>query len=233
MKNLNILGIIPARGGSKGIPRKNIKILNGKPLIVHTIEQALLSNLNSVIVTTDDQEIINIAQKAGVDVPFVRPKELSNDFSLSIDVTIHALLKMQEIHNTKYDAIMLLQPTAPFRESIDINNCIDLLNSNNQVDSVISVVDVEAYHPARMKYIENGFLIDPLFCEKIENQNRQDLEPMYIRNGAIYLTRKNVLLNRSYKGDKSLAYVMPKNRSINIDTNFDFQLAEWLKRDII
>jgi CMP-N-acetylneuraminic acid synthetase len=228
MRSLNILGIIPARGGSKGVPRKNIKELNGKPLIKYTINEALISNLTDVIVTTDDFDIMKVAKESGVKAPFTRPKELANDNSLSIDVTIHALLKMEEIENVKYDAIMLLQPTAPFRECIDINNCIELLNSNKDIDSVISVVDVEAYHPARMKFINNGFLIDPIFCEKIENQNRQELESMYIRNGAIYLTRRDTLLKKSYKGKKSMAYIMPKSRSINIDTKDDFQLAEWL-----
>ena len=107
-----------------------------------------------------------------------------------------------------------------------------MINSND-ADSVISVVDVEGHHPARMKYIKDGILIDPPYCEKVENQNRQELDKMYIRNGAIYLTKSDVILNRSYKGNKCMALLMPNSRSINIDTETDFKLAEWtLKNDI-
>ncbi len=225
---MKILGIIPARGGSKGVPGKNIKLLAGKPLIHYSIEAAIQSGLLDVIVSTDDQSIIDSAKEAGAKVPFIRPQELATDTAQSIDVAIHALLQMERIENVQYDTIMLLQPTAPFRQASDIVACVDLLNSHQEADSVISVVDVNAHHPARMKFIEHGFLIDPPFCETYENQNRQELTPMYIRNGAIYLTRRNTILKKSYKGDKCLAYVMPEMRSANIDTLHDFELAEWM-----
>ena len=230
---MNILGIIPARGGSKGVIGKNQKSLCGKPLIQYTIEAALKSNLSEVIVSTDDRDIASIATNLGVDVPFMRPPEYSSDTAQSIDVAIHALEFMQEKNAQRYDAIMLLQPTSPFRRFEDINNAIDLLNNSSDADSVISVVDVEGHHPARMKYIKHGILIDPPFCEKVENQNRQELDKMYIRNGAVYLTKSDVILNRSYKGNKCMALLMPNSRSLNIDTETDFKLAEWtLKNDI-
>lgn len=224
---MKILGIIPARGGSKGIPGKNIKPLAGKPLIAFTIEVASQSALSDVIVTTDDADIMEIAIQYGAKVPFIRPAELASDTSKSIDVSLHAMHAMEALDNSIYDAIMLLQPTAPFRTMEDINACIALLNNNVNADSVISVVDVKAHHPARMKFLENGMLIDPPFCEAYENQNRQELQAMYIRNGAIYLTRRETLLQHSYKGAKCLAYVMPEIRSANIDTLHDFELAEW------
>lgn len=224
---MRILGIIPARGGSKGVKGKNIKELCGKPLIAYTIESALKSNLSQIIVSTDDIKIKEISEKFGANVPFLRPDNLSDDSSSSLDVAIHALKYMEEINSFKYDAIMLLQPTSPFRDSEDINKCIKLMEENNEVDSVISVVDVGSNHPARMKYISNNLLIDPAFCEIKENQNRQELEPMYIRNGVIYLTKSESIKKRSFKGKKSFAYIMTNSKSINIDTQFDFDLCEW------
>lgn len=224
---MKILGIIPARGGSKGVPGKNIKILAGKPLIVHTIEAALSSDLTKIIVTTDDREIAAVAKGAGADVPFNRPAELASDTAKSLDVAIHALHAL-EVADGNYDAVMLLQPTTPFRTVEDINAAIRLLNKNPDADSVISVVNVQAHHPARMKYLKAGRLIDPPFAEAYENQNRQELEPMYIRNGAIYLTKRNVLLNKSYKGKVCIGLIMPEERSVNIDTLQDFKYAEWI-----
>jgi CMP-N,N'-diacetyllegionaminic acid synthase len=225
---MNVLGIIPARGGSKGIERKNISILGGRPLIAHTIEEALKSNLDSVIVSTEDDEIADTALRYGALVPFKRPMELALDTSNSIDVAIHGLKEMERLQNKTYEAVMYLQPTTPFRSSQDINDSIDLLHNNEKVDSVISVVDVKSNHPARMKYIEEGYLIDPDFCEIVENQNRQELRSMYIRNGAIYLTRRNSLLNKSFKGKTSLAHVMSYYDSINIDSPNDYEFAKWI-----
>lgn len=230
---MNILGIIPARGGSKGVIGKNQKMLSDKPLIQYTIETALQSNLSDVIVSTDDENIAAISRALGIKVPFIRPTEFASDNAESIDVAIHALNFMENLIKKSIDAIMLLQPTTPFRSIDDINNAIKLLSQHKDADSVISVVDVEGHHPARMKFINDGVLIDPVFCEKVENQNRQELDKMYIRNGAIYLTKSDVILNRSYKGNKCMALLMPNSRSINIDTETDFKLAEWtLKNDI-
>lgn len=224
---MRILGVIPARGGSKGVPHKNIRPLAGKPLIVHTIEAARASRLSKVIVSTDDESIAEVARRAGALVPFVRPADLASDSAKSMDVAIHALKTMEAEDAIQYDAVMLLQPTTPFRSVEDINNAIDKLSVNPEADSVISVVDVEGHHPARMKYIEDGRLVDPPFVEAYENQNRQELRPMFIRNGAVYLTRRETLLQRSYKGKVSLALIMPGELSINIDTLRDFDLAEW------
>ena len=227
---MKILGVIPARGGSKGIPGKNIKMIAGKPLVVYTIEAALKSILNRIILSTDDPEIAELSGKYGLPVPFKRPAELASDTAKSIEVAKHALMIAEQEDGTIYDAIMLLQPTTPFRSFSDINEAIRLLNDDHSADSVISVVAVGGNHPARMKYIKDGILIDPPFCESYENQNRQELRPMFIRNGAIYLTRRNILLNDSYKGNKSLALVMPVERSVNIATQFDFEYAEWIHK---
>lgn len=224
---MKILGIIPARGGSKGVPGKNIKPLNGKELIAYTIETALQSKLDDVIVSTDDVNIKNVALKYGALVPFIRPAELASDKAASIPVAIHGLQEMEKLNNTTYDAIMLLQPTTPFRSVDDINQSIETLIESGS-DSVISVKDVQANHPARMKYLVGNQLMDPPFCEEYENQNRQELETYYIRNGAIYLTRRDVLLGGSYKGKDCRAHIMPDERSVNIDNLMDFEYAEWL-----
>ena len=224
---MSVLGIIPARGGSKGIHKKNIKLLGNKPLIAYTIEAGKKSKIDELIVSTDDGEIAELSKKLGVKVPFLRPKGLSNDFSNSIDVAIHGLKEMEKITNSFFDYVIYLQPTTPFRNSRDINNCLDIINENKNINSVISVVNVGSYHPARMKYIEKNLLIDPDFCETKENQNRQELIPMFIRNGAIYLTKRETLFSRSFKGISSYAYEMPHERSINIDTHHDLDYASW------
>ena len=223
------LAIIPARGGSKGVPRKNIKDLSGKPLIAWTIESALqVEGIDKLIVSTDDQEIKNVALKWGAEVPFTRPEELAGDKAKAIPVLQHAVTFLEE-QGQSFDAVMMLQPTSPMRLAKDIEACLGMMQADQSCTSVISVTGVGEYHPARMKYLEKGVLVDPPFCESYENQPRQELEPMYIRSGAIYLVRRKVLMEEhSLKGRRSLGYVMPKERSVNIDAPFDFELAEWL-----
>lgn len=224
---MKVLGVIVARGGSKGIPGKNLKEINGKPLIQYSIEAAQNSkNLTDFIVSTDGEDILEFAKSIGANAPFVRSNDLSDDVISPMYAVLHAK-KFMESQGKEYDAIMMLQPTAPFRASEDIDGAISLLESTKS-DSVISVVDVESYHPARMKFLEGDRLVDPPFCEAYENQRRQELTPMYIRNGAIYLTRKHILESESFKGKDCRAWVMPWYRSVNLDTIEDILYAEWL-----
>lgn len=224
---MKVLGIIPARGGSKGVIDKNIKLCNGIPLINYTINAALNSNLHDVIVSTDSERIATIAREASAKVPFIRDSSLAQDSSKSIDVVIDALLRYEKLSGVSFDAVMLLQPTCPLRELKHINESIDLLGDG--IDSVISVVDVDGNHPARMKKIDqDGFLVDTFFSEVVENQPRQELERFVIRNGAIYLSRRDVVLSGGFKGLKSLAYEMSPFNSINIDNILDFKFAEFL-----
>lgn len=219
---MNVLGLIPARAGSKSIPKKNLVDLGGRPLIAWTIEAAMNSSLSRVIVSTDSNEIAAVSKSFGTEVPFMRPEEISKDDSLSIDVVIHALDMLKE----EFDSVMLLQPTSPFRSVSDINNAVQLLA---EADSVISVEAVEGMHPARMKFINtDGYLVDPVFAEEVENMPRQQLAPLYIRNGAIYLTKTDSISQRTFKGMKSKALIMPSLRSTNIDTEFDLQIARAL-----
>lgn len=228
----NVLGVIPARGGSKGVPRKNLIHLLNKPLIEYTIKEALDSHhLDKVIVSTDDEEIAEISKSLGAEVPFVRPAELATDSALSIDVVIHALKTMGELDQKKYQIIVMLQPTTPFRTSNDIDNGIELLLRGG-VDSVISVVNVGAHHPLRMKrIIHDGWLINYIEQGKEDMRPRQELPPVYIRNGSLYITWRNVILSGSFVGTNCKAYIMPPERSVNIDTKFDIILAEYLLKE--
>jgi CMP-N,N'-diacetyllegionaminic acid synthase len=225
---MRVLGVIPARGGSKSVPRKNIRELAGKPLIAWTIEAAKSSRLTRVIVSTDDHEIAETAARWGADVPFTRPAELATDSARAIPVLQDALRFCEE-HGERYDALMMLQPTSPMRLAYDIDRALATMEEDPRCTSVISVVPVGEFHPARMKYLQDGLLVDPPFCEAYENQPRQELVPMYIRNGAIYLVKTATLMkDGSLKGSRCLALVLPRNRSVNIDSPFDFDLASWL-----
>jgi len=224
---MKVLGLIPARGGSKGVPGKNLRRVSGMTLVEWTARSALTSSLDRLVISTDSQEIADEARRVGVDVPFIRPNELAQDSSLTIDVVQHALDELKG----DWDAVMILQPTSPFRTASDIDTCIEML-ADSAADSVISVTPVGDHHPARMKFIENGFLIDPPFSEDVEGRPRQSLQSLFLRNGAIYLTRTEVVNGGSIKGASSMAYVMPEERSANIDTEFDLMVAEAISTSI-
>jgi CMP-N,N'-diacetyllegionaminic acid synthase len=227
-EKLKILGVIVARGGSTGVPRKNLKKINDIPLIGYTFNAVKKSSLlTDTILSTDSEEIQEFALQSDIDTPFIRPSRLANDVISPMYSVLHALDFMEK-KGKHYDAVMMLQPTAPFRTDKDIDGAIILLE-NSLADSVISVVDVGANHPARMKYLDGDRLLDPPFCEEYENQRRQELKQMFIRNGAIYLTKTSVLKKESFKGNDCRAWVMPWNRSINIDTFEDFIYANWIQ----
>jgi len=224
----NILGIIPARSGSKGIPGKNVIPLNGRPLISYTIDAGINAKLlTDLIVSTDSEEIKLVSEKFGAKVPFVRPMELASDSALAIPTIQHAVDAYEKIVGYKYDYIIMLQPTAPLRASYDIDNALKMLIDSN-ADSIISVVDVDNYHPAKMKVISGDFLFD--FQETSqENPPRQSLPRVYIVNGAIYATKRDVFMTlNTFKGDTCLHYIMPDERSVNIDKYADLFLAEYI-----
>ena len=228
-KGKNILGLIPARGGSKGLPRKNIKLLLGKPLIAWTIEQALASKyLDRVIVSTDDKEILDISKKYGAEVPFMRPKELAMDNVKGIDVVLHAIVSLKEDDRRKqYDLIMLLQPTSPLRKSVDIDKAIEFLFLK-KAKAIVSVCEVD-HHPLWANTLPEDGCMKDFIRQEIMNKNRQELSVLYRLNGAIYLAYCNYLKKyRSFIGEKTFAYVMPRERSIDIDNEVDLSLAEVL-----
>ena len=220
------VGIIPARGGSKGVPRKNMRQLGGMPLIQYTIEAARASRLSDFVISTDDAEITAIAQMQGCTV-IQRPAELATDSTAMIPVVIHAVQTLVNA-GQQFDYVMLLQPTAPLRTSEDIDASLTLLIESG-ADTVVSVTPVPGHcHPDWQFVIEDDHL--HLYNrEPWENliPRRQLLSPTYTRNGAIYACKTSVLLeNGSLYGSNVRAYVMPESRSVNIDSEFDLALAE-------
>ncbi|MQG39421.1 MAG: acylneuraminate cytidylyltransferase family protein [SAR202 cluster bacterium] len=230
--NIKILAIIPARGGSKSVPKKNIRNLNGKPLIAYTIEAAkrIEEKFHKIIVSTDDEEIAEVAKHYGADVPFIRPSNLAEDKTPTYPVLQHAVNFVEKDDGINIDLIMLLQPTAPFRTTEDMLNCLNLSQTSN-TDSVISVVQVFSYHPILMKKIENNRLTHFSIEEK-EGTPRQLYEPpAYMRNGAIYITKRNNLIEQnSIWGNSITPYVMPQERSYNIDDEIDFITSEMMMK---
>lgn len=222
-----MIAVIPARGGSKGLPGKNIKLLNGKPLIAYTIEAALKSKfIDRVIVSTDDKKIAEVAFKYGAEVPFLRPKELSEDNSKSIDNFIYTIDKLNK-YNNRIQSFIVLQPTSPLRKSKHIDEAISLFNKKDAL-SVISVVQSQIPLNWHKKILNSGVLVD-YFENCVNNQNRQEGEKVYLPNGAIYIFNFLALKkNYNYYNEKTYPYIMNEVDSVDIDTLLDFKLAELL-----
>ena len=218
-----------ARSGSKGVKNKNIKLLNKKPLICYTIEQALKSKyIDNYIVSTDSEKIRKISLKSGANVPFLRPKNLSRDNTSSSDALIHAVKYTEKMMKTKYDVIVELMCTNPLKKNYDIDECIKKLIKTKS-DSVIAMMKVEEYHPRRLKIIKKDKIIS-IMSEKKESR-RQDLKPnVYIRAGSIYALDRNYFIRtkKRYGSKNSRPYILPKSRSVNIDSEIDFILAKKL-----
>ncbi len=221
---MKVLVIIPARGGSKGVPKKNIKILGDKPLVVHAIDCAKKSKkVNKIIVSTDSDEIANIALKYGSDV-IIRPKELAEDTSNVVTAVEHVYKSLNE----KFDIIVLLQPTSPFRTSKDLDAIIKMFENDKMTDAVISVIALDDFHPARMYNLGNNQELIP-FVNNGETMRRQDLEPVYYRNGCFYAIKTEVFFKeKSFMVPNKKAYIMDANWLVNIDSQRDFKFATFL-----
>ena len=224
-----MLAIIPARGGSKSVPKKNIKFLDGKPLIAYTIEAACASRLiDRLILSTDDEKIADVAREYGVEVPFMRPPELAKDDSLAIDNYLYTLNKLNDEKAKQYDEFIVLQPTSPFRTAQDIDNAIELFYEK-KADSVISVSEVLP-SPVWSKKIDDKGVLKAYFDLAINNKNRQEIETAYMPNGAIYILQLSLVKKiYSYYSNNTLAYIMPEERSLDIDKPLDFEFAEFLR----
>ena len=223
----SVLAIIPARGGSKCVPRKNVRVLAGKPLIAHSIEAAnAVSQLTDLIVSTEDEEIAEIARKFGAEVPFMRPAELAEDLTPTYPVIMQSLQEMELRRGAQYDAVLLLQPTCPLRISAHIETSLEMLFSTS-CDSVVSVVEVNNSHPFRMKRLVGNRLVNYIDQGFEDMRPRQVLPKVYLRNGAIYLSRRKSLDEyKALVGDHCLGMVMSEEDSVNIDSPLDFVLAE-------
>lgn len=221
--NHKILAIIPARGGSKGVPRKNIRELAGKPLIAWTINEAKKSNyITQTILTSEDPEIIEVAKQYGCEVPFVRPFALAQDDTPGIDPVLHAIEQCPG-----FDYVVLLQPTSPLRTVEDIDGCIEKA-LQYQADFCVSVTEPEK-SPYWMYQINENEVMEPLL--KLENipSRRQDLQKVYALNGAVYVGKVDkLLLEKSFLTTNTLGYVMPSEKSFDIDTFTDFKICEYL-----
>lgn len=225
LKKPKTIAIIPARGGSKGIPRKNVRLLAGKPLVCYAIEKALESKyIDTVVVSTEDGEIAEVSKKCGAEI-LKRPEELAEDKTPTMDVVFHVLGSFEQ--NEYMDPIIvLLQPTSPLRDVEDIDGAIELF-LNADCESVVSVCEV-SHSPYWCLKIEKGYL-KPLFGNKYFGTRRQELETTYMPNGAIYvLTPRTLYKYKSFYCDCTIPYIMPTERSIDIDTRLDFMLAELL-----
>lgn len=222
-----MLGLIPARGGSKSIPSKNLALLGGKPLVQHTIETAMKCKcLDRIVMSTDDGEIADVGRSLGIEVPFTRPESLATDYATTLSVQRHALGWLSTNEGYMPEAMVTLQPTSPFRMAQHVDEAIDEY-LRKDADSVIGVTPVRE-HP----YGIVGFTNDRMF-RVMEFPKppipRQDYPPLFHINGALYLTKRSVLLrSENGIGDRVHGYVMDPEFSIDIDTPFDLILAEWL-----
>ncbi len=226
-----VLGLITARGGSRGIPGKNIRLVAGKPMIAWTIQAALeCDSLNRVILSTDDAEIAEIGRKWRAEVPFMRPTELAQDNSPHIDVILHAVEWLMANENYHPDYVVLLQPTSPLRTAQDIDAAVALALQRD-ADSVVSISESPA-HPFFIKRITGeGKLAD--FADKPGGYlPRQALPPAYVENGAIYVVRRDVLLReKTLYPDGTYPYIMATERSLDVDTPWDLYVADLVLRD--
>jgi len=225
-----ILALIPARGGSKGLPKKNIRPLLGKPLIVWTIEEAKKSKyIDKIIVSTDDEEIAHISRENGADVPFLRPKEFAMDTSKSADVIIHAL-DFLEKQNEQYLLIVLLEPTSPLRDAADIDTCIKKLLDTPEAQTIVSVAKLESGHP------EFNVIINPEgFIRKLDSSSnfnifrRQELHDVFFFDGSVYVSKVDAFkITGTFFHDSTLGYIIEKYKSLEIDDLSDFICIEAL-----
>jgi len=224
---VRVLGLIPARGGSKGVPGKNVARLGGKPLIQHTIDSArAATRLSRIVVSTDADDIAEVGRSLGIDVPFMRPATLATDDAPMLGVVQHALDTLESSGDTRYDAVCLLQPTNPFRSPGLIDRCIDEFD-RSRADAVVTVLRVPSEHHPQWTYLrgDDGGLhlamggTDPI-------SRRQDLPVAYHREGSVYVTRREVIDRGSLYGDRLIGVEVDADRSVNIDTIADWRRAE-------
>jgi CMP-N-acetylneuraminic acid synthetase len=225
---LNVLGIIPARGGSKGVIGKNTRLVAGEPLIAYSIQAAQASrSLTYFLTTTDDERIAEVAERYGSPV-LRRPADLAQDDTPMVPVVLHALDQAEKATERFYDLVVLLQPTSPIREGSDIDAVIHMFEGEPELEGVISVCAMDDAHPARMYHLDEAGWMEPLWSEW-ETARRQDLPVVYYRNGAIYAIRRSTLVEqRTLMSRRKKAYVMPVERLANIDDERDLVITEAL-----
>lgn len=226
-KNKTFLAIIPARGGSKGLPGKNIKELFGKPLIAWTIEEGLKSKyLDEIVVSTDYQNIADIAKKYGASVPFLRPDYLANDRATSFDAVKHTIDYYRNELNKEFNYIVLLEPTSPLRKFADIDNAIKQL-FNSTADSIVGISKTEDQNPAFLITKSEKNYISGYKNDDMKPLRRQDVKDVYFFEGTIYISKTNILLEKkTFYHTNTIGYELPKYKSLEIDDMDDFIMVE-------
>ena len=226
--SLKILGIIPARGGSKRLARKNLRLLAGKPLVAWTIEAARAARrLSRLVVSSDDAEVLEVAAGYDANLPLARPGDISGDQSPAIDFVRHALSVLEAGGQGSFDAVVIMQPSSPLTLPADIDATIDLLIRSG-ADSAVSVMQLDhAVHPLKMKLLEGDRLL-PYLEEERGRMAAHELPTIYVRNCSVYATRRHVIDAGAVIGDDCRAYVMPRERSLDINEELDLLFAEFL-----
>lgn len=229
-----VLGIIPARGGSKSIPKKNIAKLGGKPLLFYVLNAALKSaSLSHVVVSSDDEEILRVAEKyGGAEVSLKRPKHLARDTTPDVPVLQHAILSSEKKYKCTFDYIVQLHVTTPFLSSQDIDESLKKLIAHPHADSIVSVYRVDELHPKKLKKIVQGRLVQFVpNMDEVTTSRRQDLSSVYKRNAGLYASKRAVVMEKERVwGDYCLAYEMPRERSFDINNAIDLVVAEAVLR---
>jgi CMP-N-acetylneuraminic acid synthetase len=222
---MSVLAVVPARGGSKGIPGKNIVPLGGKPLIQYTLDVALkVDKIDRVLVSTDDERIAEVARQAGCDIPFLRPESMAGDNARTVDAVLHAVDELEARLEERYDTVVLLQPTSPFRSVSDLEEAIEMFQST-ECGSVVSVELVDEPHPHKMKVVVDGCL-RPFMEGTDSSVPRQELPSVYCLNGAMYISRVSDLkASGSFFAEPCFPFIMPWERSVNINGQRDMMLA--------
>ena len=224
----SVLALVSARGGSKGLPGKNVRPLLGKPLIGWSIDQGLASQyVDAVVVSTDDAAIASVARDYGAELPFMRPPELASDTATSIDVILHALDALERV-DRRYDLLVLLEPTSPLRETADIDAALEALVAHPEAQSIVGVAKVEAGHPAFLLRC-NGVLLEPYAPQEFGAKRRQDLDQLFFLEGTVYISWVDALRTRhSFYHDRTMPHMVPKYKSFEVDDLTDFTVIEAL-----
>ena len=230
-KDKSFLAIIPARGGSKGLPGKNIKDLCGKPLIVWSIEKGLQSNyIDEVVVTTDSQEIADISKQYGASVPFLRPDELATDTATSFDAIKHTIDFYKKERNRAFDYIVLLEPTSPLREVSDINKAIEQLLCSD-AEAIVGITKTEDQNPAFLILKDKNEYLTGYENLEMKVLRRQDIKDVYFFEGTIYISEREMLLNKkTFYHENTIGYEVPKWKSLEVDDMDDFIMIEAMMR---
>jgi CMP-N-acetylneuraminic acid synthetase len=227
---MRVLGVVPARGGSKGVPGKNIRLFCGKPLLQYTAECARASHtLTRVVLSTDDEEIARMGRQCGLDVPFMRPRELAGDDTPTLAVVRHALGWLEE-RGDRFEAVCLLQPTTPLRRPEWVDACVRLLESQPDVDAVVSVLPVPTtYNPHWVYFQGTDGALHLSTGEMTPIARRQDLPVAVHRDGAVYVTRRDVIMKQeSLYGSRLVGHITDSRTYLNLDTPDDWRRGEAL-----